>query len=82
MRVFQYGINKNCMGRVGYIVEYVRSVGEGDTMTFALDSVNPPVFRAVCSRLNKMDGYRHYSVAVNSTMGIMGIVNNGNKYKQ
>lgn len=69
------------MSRTGFMEETIRSVKEGDTLTFPLSEVNQPSWRAKVGLINNKDGYRHYSVAVNTKMDILGIVNNGDRYK-
>lgn len=59
----------------------IRSVAEGKPKTFPLTGANVASWRAKAGRLNQCDGYRHYSVAVNTALGIIGIVNNGEKFK-
>ena len=55
----------------------IRSVK--DKKTYPLDGVNVSSWRSKVSQLNKEDGYVHYSVAVNTALGIFGIINNGGK---
>lgn len=70
------------MTKAGQMEAVIRSVGEGETMTFSLANANAASWRAKVAYLNQKDGYRHYSVALNSALGIIGIVNNGDKFKK
>lgn len=65
--------------RKGYLEDVIRDVRYGDAYQCHLGDVNEKSYRAKVSQINKKDGYKHYSVAVNKALGIFCIINNGDK---
>ena len=61
----------------GYLEDIIRAVKVGDTFQRYIGGVNEHSYRTVVSRINKKDGYKHYSVAVNRAVGVFFIINNG-----
>lgn len=83
MQNFREVINKiQPMGKKGYMEAVIRSVKDGDTLTFSLSDVNASSWRSKAGLLNAKDGYLHYSVAVNTALNVLGILNNGDKFKE
>lgn len=70
------------MAQKGYMEEVIRSVAVGDTLTFPLEEVNSASWRAKAGLVNAKDGWLHYSITVNTAMGVMGIINHGDKFKK
>lgn len=63
----------------GYLENIIRDVKSGDTYQCHLDDVNENSFRAKVSQINRIDGYKHYSVAVNKALKLFCIINNGDR---
>ena len=61
----------------GYLEDIIRAAKVGDTFQRYIGDVNEHSYRTVVSRINKKDGYKHYSVAVNRAVGVFFIINNG-----
>lgn len=64
------------MGK-GYLEDIIRSVRPGKMLQMQLSGVNEKSYRAKVSQINRKDGFKHYSIAVNSAVDVFFIKNNG-----
>lgn len=60
----------------GYMIQVMQTLKSGEYRQFQLSDVNVQSWRTVASRVNKKEGYKKYSVTVNSALGIMAVKHN------
>lgn len=61
------------MQDAGYMANVMQTLRVGEYRQFELSAVNVCSWRTVASRINRREGYRKYSVTVNSKLGIMAV---------
>lgn len=61
----------------GYLEDIIRSVKSGKLLQMQLSGVNEKSYRSKVAQINKRDGYKHYSIAINSAADVFFIKNNG-----
>ena len=64
----------------GYLEDIIRSVRPGKLLQMQLSGVNEKSYRAKVSQINRRDGYKHYSIAINSAADVFFIKNNGDDW--
>ena len=67
---------QNKIQETGYMASVMATLKQGEYRQFPLADVNVQSWRTVASRINKREGYKKYSVTVNSAMGIMAVKHN------
>lgn len=65
----------------GRMETMMRSIREGDMLQLSLGNENEASWRAKASQVNAREGFRKYSVTINAPLGILAVINNGEKYK-
>lgn len=63
--------------RKGYLEDIIRSVKHGKMLQMQLSGVNEKSYRSKVAQINRKDGYKHYSIAINSAADVFFIKNNG-----
>ena len=60
----------------GYKASVMKTLKTGEYRQYKLYEVNVQSWRTVASRINKKEGYKKYSITVNSALGIMAVKHN------
>lgn len=60
----------------GYMATVMNTLKMGEYHQYKLSDVNVQSWRTVASRINKKEGYKKYSITVNSALGIMAVKHN------